>query len=86
MQIKTGENIRRLRKEHGMTQEQLADSLGVTVGAVYKWEAGLSVPEVKLLMDIADLFDSSVDLLLGYVQHTGNVEGRIRRRSQMPQV
>ena len=83
MQIKTGENIRRLRKEHGMTQEQLADSLGVTVGAVYKWEAGLSVPEVKLLMDIADLFDSSVDSLLGYVQHTGNVEGRIRRIQEL---
>ncbi len=79
MQIKTGENIRKLRKEQGMTQEQLADALGVTVGAVYKWEAGLSVPEVKLLMDIADIFDSSVDSLLGYVQHTGNVEGRIRR-------
>lgn len=83
MQIKTGENIRKLRKEHGMTQEQLADALGVTVGAVYKWEAGLSVPEVKLLMDIADIFDSSVDSLLGYVQHTGNVEGRIRRIQEL---
>ena len=83
MQIRSAENIRRLRKEHSMTQEQLADALGVTPGAVYKWEAGLSVPDVRILMEIADLFDSSVDLLLGYVQHTGNVEGRIRRIQEL---
>ena len=79
MELKLSENIRTLRKEHGMTQEQLANALGVTVGAVYKWEAGLSIPEVRLLMEMADLFDSSVDSLLGYEQQSGNVNGRIKR-------
>lgn len=79
MQLKLSENIRSLRKEHSMTQEQLANALGVTVGAVYKWEAGLSVPEIRLLMEMADLFDSSVDSLLGYEQQSGNVNGRIKR-------
>ena len=77
MQIRIAENIRNLRKEHSMTQEQLADALGVTVGAVYKWEAGLSLPEVRLIMEMADLFDISVDSLLGYVQMSGSVQGRI---------
>nr|MCR4556847.1 helix-turn-helix domain-containing protein [Saccharofermentans sp.] len=54
MQIKLSENIRSLRKEHKLTQEQLADALGVTVGAVYKWETGLSMPEIRLLMELAD--------------------------------
>ena len=79
MQIRLSENIRNLRKDHSMTQEQLADALGVTVGAVYKWEAGLSMPEIRLLMEMADLFDSSVDALLGYVQQSGNVGSRIKR-------
>ena len=38
-------NIRALRKEKGLTQEQLAEVFRVTIGAVHKWEAGLSVPE-----------------------------------------
>ena len=42
MQIRLSENIRALRRRHGLTQEQLAESLGVTPGAVYKWEAGVS--------------------------------------------
>ena len=40
MKLKIAENIRMLRREHALTQEQLAEVLGVTVGAVYKWEAG----------------------------------------------
>ena len=54
MLINLAENIRRLRKEHSMTQEQVANALGVTVGAVYKWESGQSLPEIRLLMEIAD--------------------------------
>lgn len=82
MKIKIAENIKNLRKTHSLTQEQLAEALGVTVGAVYKWEAGLSMPEIKLLMEIADFFEISVDTLLGYEQQNGNVENRIQRIRQ----
>lgn len=60
------ENIRKFRKESGLTQEQLAEALGVTVGAVYKWENKLSTPEIRLIIEMADLFEISVDVLLGY--------------------
>jgi transcriptional regulator with XRE-family HTH domain len=58
-------NIRQYRKERKLTQEQFAEVLGVTAGAVHKWEAGLSVPELNLIMEMADFFDLSVDALLG---------------------
>lgn len=79
MKIRIAENIRNLRKENSLTQEQMAEALGVTVGAVYKWEAGLSVPEIRLIMEIADFFEISVDTLLGYEQQNGSVENRIQR-------
>ena len=43
MQIRLSENIRALRRRHGLTQEQLAEALGMTPVAVYKWEAGGSL-------------------------------------------
>ncbi len=66
MEIRLGENIRRIRKEAGYTQEQLAEALGVTAGAVHKWERGKAVPELELLVDIAEFFETSVDALLDY--------------------
>ena len=56
MQIRLSENIRALRRRHGLTQEQLAEALGMTPGAVYKWEAGLSQPELAVIVELADLF------------------------------
>ena len=47
MDMKLAENIRTFRKERSLTQEQLSEVLGVTAGAVYKWEAGLSVPDSR---------------------------------------
>ena len=66
MEIRIAENIRDYRKQHGLTQEQLAEALGVSTGAVYKWESRASLPELRLIMEMADFFDVSVDALLGY--------------------
>lgn len=60
-----GTIIMRLRKEHGMTQEQLASALGITFQAVSKWENGVSSPDISTLPLLADLFGVSVDQLLG---------------------
>lgn len=64
--MKIGKNIRQYRKQYGLTQEQLAEAVGVTVGAVSKWESGHSNPDITMLPELADLFEISVDVLLGY--------------------
>lgn len=74
MTNKLAENIRVLRKERFLTQEQLAEVLGVTTGAVYKWEAKLSQPELNMVMELADFFDTSVDVLLGYEMKDNHLE------------
>ena len=79
MKIKLSENIRTLRKEHDMTQEQLAEVLNVTAGAVYKWESGQSVPELGTIVELADLFDTSVDVLLGYEMKDNRLHTTIER-------
>lgn len=66
MNLKLAENIKVLRKKNKLTQEQLAEALHVTAGAVYKWEAKLSTPDLQLIVEMADFFDLSVDVLLGY--------------------
>ena len=54
MTTNLAENIRKIRKGKGLTQEQLAEALGVTMGAEYKWEAEKSLPEIGMLIEIAD--------------------------------
>ena len=66
MKLSLAENIRAFRKERQLTQEQFAEAMGVSVGSVYKWETGQTVPELNMLVEIADFFDSSMDVLLGY--------------------
>ena len=60
------ENIRNIRKNRGMTQEQLAEAMGVSTACVSKWETAQSAPDVALLMELADFFEVSVDTLLGH--------------------
>ncbi len=79
MDIFLADNIRRFRKERLLTQDQLAEVLGVTAGAVYKWEAGLSVPELDLIVEMADFFDTSVDVLLGYEMKDNRLKETVRR-------
>lgn len=77
--IKLAQRIRSFRKERGLTQEQLAQALGVTAGAVYKWEAELSVPDISLIVALADFFDTSVDVLLGYEMKDNRQEAAVER-------
>ena len=66
MRVRLSENIKKFRKERKMTQEQLAEAMGVSVSAVYKWESNQSTPDINLILDMADLFNTSTDVLLGY--------------------
>ena len=79
MEIRLAQNIRAFRKQRSLTQEQLAEVLGVSTGAVYKWEANLSIPELGLILEMADFFDTSVDVLLGYEMRDNRLESTIAR-------
>ena len=79
MKMSLAENIRRFRKERSLTQEQLSEALGVTAGAVYKWEAKLSIPELELIVQMADFFDTSVDVLLGYEVKDNRLGATVKR-------
>lgn len=60
------ENIIKLRYKKGITQEELADFVGVTKASVSKWETKQSLPDIMLLPRLAAYFDVTVDELLGY--------------------
>ena len=82
MEIRLAENIRAFRPARGLTQEQLAEVMGVTVGAVYKWEAKLSQPELQMIVELADFFDTSVDVLLGYAMRDNRLQATVARLKQ----
>ena len=65
MNVYLSENIKQLRKERELTQEALADFLGVSFQAVSKWERGESYPDIELLPVIASFFEITIDELLG---------------------
>ncbi|MCR5204733.1 MAG: helix-turn-helix domain-containing protein [Lachnospiraceae bacterium] len=83
MDIKLSENIRKFRKERRFTQEQLAEVLGVTTGAVHKWESGISIPDISLIVEMADFFNTSVDVLLGYKMKDNHIQSTIERMEEM---
>ena len=72
--VKVGRIISQKRKEHNMTQMQLADALGVTFQAVSNWERGNSMPDISKLPELAELFGCSIEELLGGGAPAGNVE------------
>ncbi len=74
MKLNIHENIRALRRERKLTQEQLAEALGVTVGAVSKWESGANTPDISVIAEMAGFFEVSVDALLGFELHSGTID------------
>lgn len=81
MEIRIGHNIKRLRKQKNMTQEQLAQVLGISVTAVSKWERNDTYPDITLLFPIAHYFGVTLDELMGYdeVKIKEDIEKRLQR-------
>jgi transcriptional regulator with XRE-family HTH domain len=58
------EKLRKLRKEKGLSQEELADIIGVSRQALSKWESGSSYPEMEKLIALSGLFGVTIDSLV----------------------
>lgn len=69
--MKINEQIIFLRKQRGMTQEEVACALGVTNQAVSKWESAQCCPDIQLLPAIAELFEVTIDELMGHKAAVG---------------
>ena len=67
-QIYFGQRISQLRRENGMTQETLAQRLGISNQAVSKWESDQCCPDIMQLPQLADLFGITLDALFGRTQ------------------
>ena len=59
-QRKIGAFLKELRKEKGITQEQMAEELGVSGRTISRWETGSNMPDISLLVEIAEFFDVSI--------------------------
>lgn len=70
MQFK--ENLMRLRKERGLSQEQLANEINVTRQTISKWELGDTVPDMNKLIELSRLLNISVDELIGNNEYNNN--------------
>ena len=58
------DNLKRIRKENNLSQEQLADKLGVSRQSVSKWESGQAYPEMDKVLQLCQLFNLNIDELL----------------------
>lgn len=76
MTIELANRLQKLRKEKGYSQEQLADLLGISRQAVSKWERGEASPDTDNLIELAKLYNMSIDVLLGFKEEEPKQENK----------
>lgn len=67
-------NIKKLRIEKGLSQQNLADKLTTSQQSIYKYENQITEPNIDMLKNMADFFDVSIDYLIGYSSCPHKVE------------
>ena len=85
--MELGKKIRQLRFKAGLTQEQLAEQLGIGAQSVSKWENAVSMPDITALPILAEIFGVSIDELfdLSDEQRFHRIENRLDREEDLPQ-
>ena len=79
--MKFGDKLVELRKKNGYSQEELAEKLGVSRQSVSKWESNNTYPETDKIIQIANLFDCSMDDLIN--DKITDIEGSLRKNKNI---
>ena len=77
-QSKIGAFLKELRKEKGITQEQMADKLGVSGRTISRWETGNNMPDISLLVEIAEFFDVSIPEIIKGERKSENMREEVK--------
>lgn len=78
--------LKKLRESRGLSQQAVADRFSLSQQSVYKYEHGLSEPDISMLKDMADFFNVSVDYLIGYTDipvHYEKIDSGAITRSEL---
>lgn len=77
-QKKIGTFLKELRKEKGITQEQFAEHLGTSGRTVSRWETGNNMPDISLLVEIAEFFDVSIPEIINGERKSENMNKEVK--------
>ncbi len=81
-QTKVGQFLKQLRKEKGITQEEFAEKIGVSGRTVSRWETGSNMPDISLLVDIADFYDVDVREIIEGVKKSEMMNEEVRETAE----
>lgn len=82
MRVEFSKKLREIRKEKGLTQEYIANKVGVSFQSVSKWENGISMPDLEIITRLAKILETDINTLSGYNQETKNSYDQEYRREE----
>lgn len=82
-QKKIGSFLKKLRKEKGITQEQFAEFLNISARTVSRWETGNNIPDISLLVEIAEFFDVSIPEIIKGERKSEIMEKEVKEVAEM---
>ena len=81
--IKVGAFLKELRKGHGLSQEQLADKFNVSSRSVSRWENGNTMPDISIMIELADFYDVDIRELLRGERKSEKMEENLKETLEM---
>ena len=77
-QQKIGEFLKHLRKDKGLTQEQLAEEFGVSSRSVSRWENGNTMPDISIIIELADFYDVDIREIICGERKSENMDKELK--------